>query len=493
MKPRSRRAFLAHGAAFVATLPIAALPGALIAQMPIRVLRAERRVIEIDGRAADVFALRDEKGNHGLIFDRNEPFRVQLENRIGSPTLVHWHGLTPPWEQDGMPDLPFAPLSHGETRLYDFPLHEAGTYWMHSHLGLQKQALLAAPLIVRDPDEAAIDRQEVVIMLHDFSFRPAEEILASLESGGHMMAADGSMASSSDPHAGHEMGNGVDPMAEMGETSPMMLHANDVNFDAYLANDRTLGDPEIVTVERAGRVRLRIVNAAAATNFFIDTGALPTSLVAVDGRDVRPIAGTRFPVAMSQRIDLDIATPAGGGAFPILALREGDRARTGIVLATAGAAVAKLSGLADEVAALLDLGLEHRIEAAAPLPERMVDRQLTVDLVGGDGDYRWGLDLRDGDEGSRIEIERGERVEMVFRNRTGMSHPMHLHGHGFQIVAIGNHRFAGARRDTVLVPPASSVAVAFDADNPGRWMLHCHHLYHMAAGMMTMLDYRGIG
>ncbi|MDZ4735099.1 MAG: multicopper oxidase family protein [Rhodospirillaceae bacterium] len=493
MKFCSRRTFLAHGAAALAAVPFTIPPRALTAQTPARILRAERRIIEVGGRAASVFALLNENGDHGLIFDRTEPFRVQLENRIGSPTLVHWHGLTPPWEQDGVPDQPLPALLEDETRLYDFPLREAGTYWMHSHLGLQEQALLAAPLIVRDPDEAAIDRQEVVIMLHDFSFRPAEEILASLESGGHMMAADGSMTSSSDPHAGHEMGNGVDPMAEMGETGSMMRHANDIEFDAYLANDRTLDDPEIVSVERSGKIRLRIVNAAAATNFLVDTGSLPASLVAVDGRDVRPVAGTRFPVAISQRIDIDIIIPAAGGSFPILALREGDRARTGIVLATANATVSKLSGLADEAAGFLDLGLEQRLAATAPLPEQTADRNLTADLVGGMGDYRWGLDLRDTDGGRPMELERGERIEIAFRNRTGMSHPMHLHGHGFQIVAIGETRFAGARRDTVLVPPGSSVTIAFDADNPGRWMLHCHHLYHMAAGMMTTLNYRGVG
>jgi FtsP/CotA-like multicopper oxidase with cupredoxin domain len=495
--PFSRRAFLARGAAALSVAPIAALPNALFAAAPVRRLRAERRIIEVSGRAADAFALRNEDGGHGLVFDGNESFRVRLENGIGSPTLIHWHGLTPPWQQDGTPDLPFAPLSEGETRHYDFPLHETGTYWMHSHLGLQEQALLAAPLIVREPGEAAIDRQDVVVMLHDFSFQPAEAIMASLEAGGHMMAGGDGAAAMADPHAGHMTGDENGAAASMMQANGMMAHANDFDFDAYLANDRTLDDPEIVSVERSGRVRLRIVNAASATNFFIDTGSLPATLIAVDGRDIRTFSGSRFPVAISQRIDLDLAIPAGGGVFPVLALREGDRAQTGIVLATAGASVTKFSGLSDEAAGLLDLGLEHRIAATKPLSERPADRQLIADLVGGMGNYRWGVELSDGTGdgtgGGQIEIERGERIEIALQNRTGMNHPMHLHGHAFQIVAIGDRRFAGARRDTVLVPPASSVTIAFDADNPGRWMLHCHHLYHMAAGMMTTLDYRGIG
>jgi FtsP/CotA-like multicopper oxidase with cupredoxin domain len=78
------------------------------------------------------------------------------------------------------------------------------------------------------------------------------------------------------------------------------------------------------------------------------------------------------------------------------------------------------------------------------------------------------------------------------RNQTMMSHPMHLHGHHFQVVAIGDRRFAGALRDTVLVTPMASVNIAFDADNPGRWAFHCHHLYHMATGMMSTLAYEGV-
>ncbi len=83
----------------------------------------------------------------------------------------------------------------------------------------------------------------------------------------------------------------------------------------------------------------------------------------------------------------------------------------------------------------------------------------------------------------------GERAELAFRNRTMMGHPVHLHGHHFRVVAIDGRRFGGAVRDTVWVPPMTAVTVAFDADNPGRWLLHCHHLYHMVAGMMTEVAY----
>jgi FtsP/CotA-like multicopper oxidase with cupredoxin domain len=89
-----------------------------------------------------------------------------------------------------------------------------------------------------------------------------------------------------------------------------------------------------------------------------------------------------------------------------------------------------------------------------------------------------------------LEIREGERVEITFKDHTTMAHPMHLHGHHFQVVAINGERFSGAVRDTVLVPARGSVTIAFDASNPGKWALHCHNLYHMAAGMMTTVEYR---
>jgi len=88
-----------------------------------------------------------------------------------------------------------------------------------------------------------------------------------------------------------------------------------------------------------------------------------------------------------------------------------------------------------------------------------------------------------------LPVAKGERVELIFVNKTGMPHPMHLHGHEFQVVEIDGKRFSGAVRDTVLVPPGRRVVVAFDANNPGLWALHCHLLYHLEAGMFTTVLY----
>ena len=119
------------------------------------------------------------------------------------------------------------------------------------------------------------------MFLHDFSFRPPEEVQDEIRSGkGHDEAAEAEM---SQP-AGHDMGSGMamNGMSEMsGMSMPgmtgMQMDLNDFDFDGYLVNDRTLSDPEVVRVEKGGRVLLQIINAAAATVFWIDSGEVPGS------------------------------------------------------------------------------------------------------------------------------------------------------------------------------------------------------------------------
>ena len=264
------------------------------------------------------------------------------------------------------------------------------------------------------------------------------------------------------------------------------MDLNDIQYDAYLANDRTLADPQVVTVEKGGRVRLRIINGAAATAFTIDTGGLGGELVAVDGQDIVPVKGSSFPIAMGQRLDIRLALPKDGGAFPILARREGANERAGVILATVGAQVAKTPVLGERKGPTIDLVLEGKLKPARPLARRAPDRRYAVRLVGNMSGYEWGMDGAD-----NLKVGKGQRVEIAMLNMSMMTHPMHLHGHRFQLVDIDGRPVNGAVRDTVAIPPMSTVTIAFDANNAGRWAFHCHHLYHMATGMMSFVEYLG--
>ena len=444
-----------------------------------RLLTVSRRTLEVNGKAASVYGLTGPSGTPGVEMLLGERFQARVLNTTDSDTIIHWHGLTPPYGQDGVAMMGQDPIAPGQSFDYDFANTRAGTHWMHSHLGLQEQQMLAAPLIVRETAEPLFDTQEHVVLLHDFTFRDPQEILAELTAGGGA-------------HAGHSMQHGMmnhsgamDHGAMGGMMGGML---NDVVYDAYLANDRTLDDPEIVTVQKGGTIRLRIINGAAASNMWIDLGRLEGELIAVDGNAIQPFRGSLFPLAIAQRADIRLRIPADGGAFAVIFRPEGVAARAGIVLATSGAALARIEAAGD-VAPPLDLSQELQYRAVAKLRDEPVNRTEMLMLTGGGADYSWGLNGKSSMHDTLFTVREGERIAVMMHNMTGMAHPMHLHGHYFKVAAIGNRAIDGAIRDVVLVPPMETVTVVFDADNPGTWAFHCHHLYHMNAGMMGAIAY----
>lgn len=461
-----RRAFLAGTAAGAASL----LPTPLTAQQDkgLRIPRIQTRQIEVGGKAATRYGIVQPSGTRGVILDEGDEFDVRLENHLTVPSSVHWHGLTPPWRQDGVPWISGPPIGPRATADYRFPARPAGTRWMHSHFGLQEQDLAAAPLIVRETAAIRSGQQEIVVLLEDFAWRSPETILADLRKPKPMSAGTG-------------MGMGAMRMAP---------DLNDVAYDAFLANDRTLSDPPVFDVERGADVRLRVINGAASSNFVIDLGAVEGTLVTVDGNPVAPLRVRQFPLAIAQRADIVLRVPAVGNALPIFARCEGRASRTGFFLRPAGATVDRAAETAEQAAPALSLAVEKTLRASTPLPTRPVDRSVPVDLVGDMASYTWGIQVH-GMVGLPVTVARGERVELAMRNTTMMSHPMHLHGHNFQVTEIDGEKAAGAVRDTVLVTPMATVKVVFDADNPGLWPYHCHNLYHMAAGMFTTVVYRG--
>src|SRR5712671_4689979 len=486
----TRRQILASGVAMagaITFLPIARAAAALGPRTAKLRLTAGTRTLAVNGKPARVFGLIGPNGKPGITLSPGERFHVDLVNRADTSTIIHWHGQLPPWTQDGFPWPQTPPIPAGDTRSYDYePI--AGTFWMHSHQGMQEQSLMTAPLIVHSAEDMRADRQEVVLMLHDFSFHTPEELLAGLTKSN---ASQNEM-----PKSG--MGNNMNmdsmsmaPGSTMNMGSGMAKDLNDIDYEAFLANDRTLADPEIIRTEASGRVQLRLVNAASATQFWIDLGALTGTVVSVDGHPVRPVRSTRFPLAIAQRLDVLIDLP-GNGAYPILAQVEGKRAHTGIVLAASGAPVSHLATEAGENAPPVGLSLEHRLEALTPLPARAPDLTHRVILGGSMAPYAWSLNGEYWPNVTPLMVAKGQRVAIEMVNHSMMAHPMHLHGHAFQVMAVNAAPLAGAVRDTVLVPPMGSVTIAFDADNPGHWAFHCHNLYHMMTGMMTEVRYPGI-
>jgi len=484
---QTRRQFVVNASSLAAlgSLGIAVFQQATAQDAPTKLL-IDRRILEVLGRAAPVYGIRQINGTSGIVLGPGKPFIVDLENRLADETIIHWHGQTPPYSQDGVVSGHNAAILAGASRRYNYATRP-GTHWMHSHLGLQEQLLLAAPMIVRTPDEARTDVQEITILLADFTFRDPTEVLEELKRGGKMGDMPGMSSGSNAQPSMPGMGStGMPANAPDGAPAPDL---NDVEYDAFLANDRTLEDPEVIAVERGGRVRLRIINGATTSAFHIDLGRLDGTIVAVDGNPIQPILGRRFGMAVAQRLDIFVTLPREPGAYPVLAQREGDTGRTGFVLATPGAQVEKVPSRAEVTAPPVDMSLEERLVATVPLAERPADIVHRIALTGDMSKYIWSIDNLTWGNHKPLKVRLGQRVVVEIHNTTMMPHPMHLHGHHFQVIGINGRALRGAVRDTVLVPSGSTVSIAFDADNVGRWFFHCHNLLHRDVGMQTEVIY----
>jgi FtsP/CotA-like multicopper oxidase with cupredoxin domain len=259
--------------------------------------------------------------------------------------------------------------------------------------------------------------------------------------------------------------------------------AGDVSYPHFLLNGRLPTAPVTLSGRPGDRVRIRLINAGADTAFRVALGGHRLQVTHADGFAVQPVDTDALLIAMGERYDA-IVTLADG-AFPFVALAEGKSAGAfGLVRTGAGAAPA---------AGVRPRELDGRVVGyrqlkpgdSVRLPDREPDRTTTLRLTGGMMSYDWGFNGHSHDPNHYEPVRAGERVRLNLVNTTTMWHPIHLHGHTFATTDTG------LRKDTAIVLPGQYLPVVFDADNPGRWMLHCHNAYHAEAGMMTQLGYLG--
>jgi len=449
---------------------------------PVTRLTVKEVPLIVHGKEFTVAEIVQDNGTHGYSPIESEGFNVEVVNKLKVPTCIHWHGLVDPNKFDGVPFVTQNPILPGESYKYKFSLKQAGTFWMHSHYGLQEQYLASAPLIIRNKPMAAM--QEVVIMLPDFTFTPANEVLKGLIEAPAM-----SMEPAPPLKLYGQTWDDTRNRLTRKEVDGTVANA-DVEYDALLANRRTIDDPEIIPVTAGKPVRLRIIAASTATNFYVSVPEeLSPRLVAVDGSDIEFVAGDYFQLAVAQRIDVIVRIPDGGGAFPIVAQGEGSLLLAGVTLKTENAGAITLPTQAKLNTVSLDYTQERVLRSAEPLRPRPIDNKLACSLEGTMKGYLWKINGHAYPNHQSLDVKAGQRVTVHFTNPTNMGHPMHLHGHVFQVVGLDGEKVEGATRDTLLIPPNQSGTIVFNADNVGIWAFHCHIIYHMARGMFTVLKY----
>ena len=425
---------------------------------------------------------------------------------------MHWHGVAIRNDMDGVPGMTQAPVPAGREFTYRFAVAEPGTYWYHPHVGVQLDRGLYGPLIVEDPAEPAGYDHDWTVVLDDWidgtGYTP-DQVLAALRQGmgGMSMAAASpspvmsSMSGMPMPSASPSMSgpgatasptgstapSGPDPVLSGARSALLGGDAGDVRYPYYLINGRVRHAPRTFTARPGQRARIRFINAGADTTFRVALGGHQMTVTHTDGYPVAPVRADALLIGMGERYDVQVTL--GDGVFPLTALAEGKNA-TALALVRTGAGdrppatirPRELNGVLADYAAL-------RSAPSVRLAARPPDVTHRLRLTGGMAHYDWGINGQAFDMSRpgalRFLMAQGQRVRVIFANTTTMYHPMHIHGHTFQ---VGQ---SGPRKDTVIVRPGQQVACDFDASNPGQWMTHCHNLYHAPqGGMMALLSYQ---
>lgn len=389
--------------------------------------------------------------------------RVQrtLRNELSQPTSIHWHGIRIENAMDGVSGLTQRAVQPGSSFDYDFVAPDAGTYWYHAHNQSTEQVArgLYGPLIIEESEAADIDREEVLV-LDDWQVNPET---AQLESD---FAAPHSLS-----HAGR-LGNYI--------TTNGIYNLS-------------------LETRQSERIRLRIINASNARIFPLQLEGLDGWAIALDGMPLVVPQRVTAPLVLgpAQRIDLivDVIAEAGQTAHIVQLGQENAFSQVAFEVRTGGTVSRRTvpKALPQNTYSQVDL------TAATPLTLKMEGGAMggmqSATLGGEDksmqeivdaGRY-WAFNgAADGMEGDPLaNLELGEHVRIGITNDTAFPHAMHLHGMHFQEISEAGE--LGPLRDTTLMERGAKHEIAFVADNPGRWLLHCHMLSHAASGMMTQI------
>uniref|UniRef100_UPI00056A4E2D multicopper oxidase family protein n=1 Tax=Rhodococcus sp. R1101 TaxID=1170698 RepID=UPI00056A4E2D len=435
--------------------------------------RLAPRPVEVDlgGHIVSTWAYDDQVPGPLIRARAGDLLRVEVDNQLPVETSVHWHGLALSNDMDGVPGLTQDPIAAEGRFVYEFTVPHAGTYFYHSHSGLQLDRGLYGALIVDDPADPGAYEHEWIVVLDDWldgTGRTPEDVARELGIGAD--TSNGDTTTGGMDHGAMDMG-GMD-MGEETMLSPLLGGAGDVSYPHFLVGGRVPDDPMVLTAAPGQRARIRFVNAGADTAFRVALGGHRMTVTHTDGFPVVPQDTDALLIGMGERFD--VLVTLGDGVFPLFAQAEG---KTGYGQAVVRTAAGELppQPRPDELDRRVLLGTDLAPREYVRLAERDHDLYHSVDMGGTMSPYRWTLNGRAHPAGAPLNVNQGQRVRMRMRNMSDMFHPMHLHGHTFALTDTG------LRKDTVTIGPMRTVEIEFDTDNPGQWALHCHNAYHQEA------------
>jgi FtsP/CotA-like multicopper oxidase with cupredoxin domain len=455
---------------------------------PLRKVRltATEASFDLGGRTVRSWAYGDALPGKEVRVTAGDVLQITLANHLPEATTLHSHGIRLRCDMDGVPGLTQRSIRPGAAFTYRFAVSHPGTYWLHSHSGMQLDRGLYAPLIVEDAKEPLSYDKEWVVVLDDWvdgvNGSTPDGVLAQLGKGRGVPMDMGEGA----PHV---VGSGkpVGPSRVLHGPPSRLLHSEGghVDYPYYLVNGRLAHAPSVFRARPGDRIRLRIINAGGDTAFRVALGGHKMTVTHTDGYPVEHRKTDALLLGMAERYD--VLVTAKDGVFPLVAVAEGKKARALAVLRTGSGRLPEPSVHPKELDGQIVPARRLVPHESVALSDREPDRELRFRLTGSMRKWDWSFDHEPYSIEQRHPVREGERVRLTLINGTDMWHPMHLHGHTFALTGLGD---AGALKDTALVLPHRKLVVDFNADNPGLWMLHCHNQYHSESGMMTNLAYR---
>ena len=379
-----------------------------------------------------------------LRMTRGRPVIVDVYNDTTEEDIVHWHGLHIPPDVDGVVEEGTPPVPPRGRRRYVFEPTPAGTRWYHSHT-----------MAGRDFDSGTYTGQFGVLLV---------------EGGDDQGAYD------------------LDVPIVLHEWQPRLRRDGpvDVEYRAYSINGKMLGAGEPIRVREGQRIRLRLVNASATLAHQLALAGHLFRVIALDGNPVPvPVAVPVVDIGPGERVDAVVEMVNPGVWILGAAKTEHRDGGLGIVIE-----YADRSGAPRWLPAS-PRPWDYTVFGPGKEPPPEPDGRLTLAFKAvGDG-HHWAINGRSYPDTDPIVVEAGKRYRWTFDNQSADPHPVHLHRHTFELIAIDGRPTRGLRKDVVVVPAWKQVQVDVTADQPGLALFHCHQQFHMDMGFMAMVHYRG--
>ena len=486
------------------------------------ILRVGETTVEHAGKRGVLLTVNGVSPAPTLRFTEGDHAHITVINDLEEDdTSLHWHGLLLPNAMDGVPYLTMPPIGPGEERVFEFPIRQSGTYWYHSHTGLQEQkgvygAIVIDPVVADARMGAQIQAQwdrEHVVVLSDWTHEDPHTVMGTLMHGSDWYSIQKGTASSI--WGAWKAGKLRDYFRHQ-KTRMMAMDISDVAYDAFLAG----GLEELPLEAQPGeRVLLRIINAGASSYFHVTSAVGPMEVVGADGMPVVPVLIPRILIGNAETYDVVVTMPETSRRVEVRATAHDVSGHASVWLGQGPELAAQdppapdiydlgeslAAGLASQIpkrgleAIYRDRPFAPYAHLRSPYPTTVIEageedevRTLTMRLTGEMQRYLWGFDGKTLSDESVIRVSQGEVLRIKFVNDTMMHHPLHLHGHFFRVLN-GQGDYAPLKH-TVDVPPMGHRIIEWVADEePGDWFFHCHILYHMDAGMTRAFSYRELG